>query len=102
MVIIFVIVLFVRLSESELPESFTASRSGALDGAEGAVISTLIDVVPLKSEIFPAGSVTLYLKTKSPSLSFEIVGTVKLCSVTSASLVPVTIGVFSSFTYNEI
>ena len=74
----------------------------ALGGAEGAVISTLIDVVPLKSEIFPAGSVTLYLKTKSPSLSFEIVGTVKLCSVTSASLVPVTIGVFSSFTYNEI
>ena len=51
------LVTLVKLSESDIPESSLAIRSGAV-GAFGAVKSTFIDVPELAAEVLPAESIT--------------------------------------------
>ena len=54
---ILILLALVKSSESDIPESSSAIRSGAV-GAFGAVKSTFIDVPELAAEILPAESIT--------------------------------------------
>ena len=56
-VVMFMVLKLVKLSESDIPESSFATRSGAV-GASGAVKSTVITDPELAAEVLPAESIT--------------------------------------------
>ena len=56
-VVMFMVLKLVKLSESDIPESSFATRSGFV-GASGAVKSTVITDPELAAEVLPAESMT--------------------------------------------
>ena len=61
------VVSFVTLSVEDDPVSDDASRSGA-EGADGAVVSTVIDNAEPDGDTFPAGSVNVPVTDHVPSV----------------------------------
>ena len=72
------VVSFVTLSVLDEPVSLDATRSGAAGGADGAVVSTVIDNAEPAADVLPAGSVMVDVTDQMPVVRPDMVQEVTL------------------------